>query len=648
MCGICGIYNFSKSDQSKENNLKIKCMCDSISHRGPDGEGIYTNRNVGLGHRRLSIIDLSDAGKQPMCNEDKSIWLVFNGEIYNFQELREQLVRKGHVFSSNTDSEVILHLYEEVGYDVVNHLRGMFAFCLYDQNKDELFLARDHFGKKPLVYMKTKDSFVFASEIKALLSTNLITPKINLPALHHYMTHSYSFVPFPETIFEGIYKLPPASYIVVKKDKVIIKKYWDLDYTKKKKSKSKFIEDYEKILKKAVRIREVSDVPLGVLLSGGVDSSSIVAHMDPKKDITSFGLGSSKEDVELKRASIVSKIFKTNHKEIICGSDLLKSLPNLVKSTDEPIFFMSLFYSYYLLGKVKEKGITVVLSGDGGDEIFAGYDGYKGLLMLSQAIRFTKYVPKSVFKLSHKFIKKTNLYFKLDWLYGVEKALRIISVPVDKQVGEINRLEGKKLSKKIYLPKIQNQLKNVDTGEILDQLSKECNSKHFLEKVMHTHVIMGSSYPSMVGDFAGMPHSLEVRSPLIDTELLKFAAQLPLKMKASLFNFKKNSKIIMKGSLIKKLPSKIVYAKKLGFGYNVKWDNWLTTKWRKTIENILFERELKNMNVFDMDYIQSIWQEQLLGKKNNSYLIWRLVVLEIWYEIYILNRDSNTLIPLNN
>ena len=396
MCGICGEINFNNSVRIEP----IRRMCRVLTHRGPDDEGmVFIKGNqyfevknslefplgkngfeVALGHRRLSIIDLSSAAHQPMCNEDGTVWIVFNGEIYNFQEIREILVKKGHFFKSRSDTEVILHSYEEWGVECLSHFRGMFAFAIWDSNLQRLFIARDRLGKKPLVYFRQNGHFAFSSEIKALLHAPGVERRVNDTAIHDYLT--YQYIPSPETIFEGINKLPPAHYLLYDRNgNLKIERYWRLNFNSTHQTQIDLQELSDRIrteLEESVKLRLISDVPLGAFLSGGVDSSLIVGIMAKLSGhpVRTFSIGFEEKDFdELSYARIVSSRFGTEHHEFVVKPNAIEILPKLVWHYNEPFADSSAIPTYYVANLTKDF-VKVVLTGDAGDENFAGYPRY--------------------------------------------------------------------------------------------------------------------------------------------------------------------------------------------------------------------------------------------------------------------------------
>ncbi|MCP2604922.1 asparagine synthase (glutamine-hydrolyzing), partial [Candidatus Aminicenantes bacterium AH-873-B07] len=389
MCGICGIYNFSQNVPFLKD--QIKKMCQTLIHRGPDDEGYYFDDKVALGMRRLAIIDLV-TGHQPIHNENKTIWVILNGEIYNFPELRKELIEKGHKFYTNSDTETIVHLYEEEGENVVNRLNGMFAFAIWDKKNKILLLARDRLGIKPLHFLEKDGKFIFASEIKSILMTDY-EKEIDFDALSKYF--SFEYIPAPQTIFKGIKKLLPGHLIIIKENRIKIKQYWDVKYKYEIRDENFYVEQIYEKLKKAVRKRLISDVPLGVFLSGGIDSSTVTFLMSQvaNSKIKTFSIGFEEQSFnELEYARIIAEYIGSEHQEFVVKSEMVKKLvPVLMEYLDEPLADASVIPTY-IISKLARKYVTVALAGDGGDELFAGYDTYKAY----QVARYYRKVPKFI------------------------------------------------------------------------------------------------------------------------------------------------------------------------------------------------------------------------------------------------------------
>ncbi len=398
MCGICGFYGF-------RDDALLKRMSDLIQHRGPDHAGTFIADQISLAHRRLSIIDLSDKANQPMANEDKTLWLSFNGEIYNFKELRSNLEKKGHIFNSNTDSEVVLHAYEEKGLDCVEDFRGMFAFALWDQKKKRLILCRDKLGKKPLYYWWNGSVLAFASEIKALLTLSMVSKQINEDAFHLFV--AFQYVPGEQTAIKNVFRVSPAEMLILENNRLTKKKYWDvlnLETQSNVITQNQAEQELERLLEESVKLRLVSDVPLGVLLSGGIDSSSLVALMrkNTTSSIKTFSVGFGEKSDELKYARVVSKAFNTEHREfIIKPNNLIESLNKIVWHLDEPIADGGAFATFLVSETVKDY-VKVVLVGEGADELFGGYSWHQ------LASSYLNFIPKFV---------KEQIYFYLNTFY---------------------------------------------------------------------------------------------------------------------------------------------------------------------------------------------------------------------------------------
>jgi asparagine synthase (glutamine-hydrolysing) len=633
MCGICGFFHYASEKEVDKQSLQQ--MTRVLKHRGPDDEGFYLDRHIGFGHRRLSIIDISARGHQPMSNEDDTIWIVFNGEVYNFIELRDDLVKNGHIFKSDTDTEVIIHLYEDYGVRCLEKLRGMFAFAIWDKKNQQLFLARDRIGQKPLVYTLINGSLYFASEIKSLLQDQEIHKNkgIDLDALNHYFT--YVYVPSPYTIFKGIKKLPPASYLLLKKNgDLSINKYWKVDYSQKwDASIEDYCERYMELLEESVKLRLRSDVPLGVMLSGGVDSSSIAFMADKisSNQIKTFCIGfpqNNKMDPEFIRAKKVAKSFNTEHHEVIFESQKTNLLPRILYFCDEPLNLFPIVYAYYLAQFMKQNA-TVILAGNGADEIFGGYTGYNKILQ-------KEFISRSIAKFPIKGLSSLPLGGKLG--EQIKRLLRTMNVSMEEKRGLNFKLSGDELAHKLYSEDFKSGLK-VEIDQVLNSTFYESKAQNYMDGVLYTDLMTYHTHSHIIlPDISGMANSLEIRSPFLDYKLVEFAASLPVKMKVpSMFKYHLN-KYVMKRSMEGILPREILYGKKMGFGYAIDWIGWLRTIWQEKVRDILFNRTLPHTGLFNMDYIKKIVEEHIANRENHGSLIWGLIVFEIWYEIYMENR----------
>lgn len=621
MCGIAG-FNFD------DKNL-IKEMCSSISHRGPDDSGYYTDKFASLGHRRLSIIDLSKKGKQPIHNEDKTVWVIFNGEIYNFQDIKDELEKRGHTFYTNTDTEVIVHAYEEYKEDCVKLFRGMFAFCIYDLNERKLVLARDRIGKKPLYYVDNPERFIFSSELKALLCDKELKKEIDLEALHHYLTFGY--VPTPLTILKGVKKLQPGHYLIYKNNEITVEKYWDLSFNEIKSSETYFSSRLSEILKDSVKSRLISDVPLGALLSGGIDSSIIVGLMSQLTDnVKTFSVGFDEKDFdELKYAKIISDKFNTEHKEFNVNVDLVNDMPALVYQLDEPFVDPSALPTHYVC-KLARKYVKVALSGDGGDELFAGYTRYNKWDQ-DKIIRYYKIVPSFIRNTFSSFFNKKyeqtqNPFFrkakKIGDLSNLNKEERWMS-----KLNLFNEEEKKELYK--------NKIDAPDSFKVLEFHFKNANTKNFLNKMLYADMktfLLDDGLAKV--DRMSMYNSLEVRCPFLDTYVADLASSMPasLKIKDGV------NKYILKKTFGNMLPKEIIERKKQGFDVPIK--HWIKNDLKDFLNTSLL-KDIEHRNYFNSDYVKKIIEEHNSDRRDNSRRIWALLMFEIWNKIYIDNIEPS-------
>lgn len=643
MCGICGKLVFGKSTIDRE--LLIN-MTEEISYRGPDAEGYYLRHisnpyplSIGLAHRRLSIIDLSDAGKQPMSNEDGTIWLVYNGEIYNFLELREELIKSGHRFKSKTDSEVIIHLYEEYGVDFIKRVNGMFAFALWDENILRLFLFRDRIGIKPLLYYWDGKQFIFASELKSILKDPEVKKKINPQALPLYLTFNYT--PAPLTMFEGIKKLNPGTYLIVEGGKIKEVNYWDIkpdseiSVTPSRKWDIKSLNNLKSelfdLLSDAVRIRLISDVPLGAFLSGGIDSSIIVAlmSMNQKEPVNTFSIGFKDAPIfdETHYARKVAERFKTEHHEIILTyKDMIDVFEEVINTFDEP-FADSSAIPTYIVSRETKRFVKVALSGDGGDELFAGYRSY-----LSEYWR--------------------TLYFKLPALlrtHIIEKIIERLPDSRDVKLLEYIRRAKKfiKATKGDFLQRILS-LKEVFPLELREEImlnskmSEEDPAMTWLKKRLilwgndpFTTILymdLKESLPcDMLNkvDWMSMKNSLEVRVPLLDHRVVEFSFKIPGSFKI----YKGKTKYILKESFKDTLPKELYNRPKSGFEIPI--GKWLKGELRFLMDKYLSMEKIMEQKIFNYSTIKLLIENLLKGKTDTSWMIWNLIVFQYWYEKYL-------------
>jgi asparagine synthase (glutamine-hydrolysing) len=626
MCGICGIYSKEKNITSK----LILSMTNSMVHRGPDDKGIFLDNVFAMGMRRLSIIDLK-SGKQPISNENDSIHIVFNGEIYNYEELRTNLEKKGHKFKTYSDTETILHAYEEYGYDCLNYLNGMFAISIWDNEKKELFIARDRLGIKPLYYYFKNESLIFGSEIKSILKSG-INRKLNLKAMHYYL--GYEYVPAPESIFQDIKKLPQGHYLVFnhKKNKIKITKYWDCNFKAENKSEGYFVKKILLDLENSVKKRMISDVPLGAFLSGGVDSSLIVGLMSKNmsKPVKTFSMGFENESYnELPYARKVSELFNTNHTEKIVKADAVKLTNEIVKYFDEPFSDISSIPTF-LVSKLTSNHVKVVLSGDGGDELFAGYHRY----IASKISSYYK-VPKFMKQLLAKNLKPTaqkkgfvNMLQRLNEGHLLSKKSRHM---------KWQYFSSKEIEDELYLSNFNKSLKGVDSFE---PINKYYNQK-FDEKLQFNKNKLDNEQISDINlylpddilvkvDRMSMANSLEARVPFLDHNFVELAMKIPINMRLNGFN----TKYILKKAANTILPKEIVNRKKEGFSIPIK--NWLKDDLRNYMEELLKKPFFVKDKLISQKGLNNMIEKHIENKHNYSHQLYSMMILELWHREYML------------
>jgi len=597
MCGIAGVFEFGRSESVTTREILLS-MCGSIAHRGPDDEGIYVDEKNGicLGHRRLSIIDLSDAGHQPMCNEDGDMWVVFNGEIYNHMELRKYLQEQGHTYKSACDTETLLHLYEEKGEGMLSLLDGMFAFAIWDTRKRKIFMARDRMGIKPFYYYIKDGVFLFASEIKSILKHPLAVKKMDETSLYHYL--SFITVPAPNTMFEGVKKIPQGhSMSIDDKGNIELKKYWDIPVkpTAEKFSETEYTDEVLRLLKESIRKRTMSDVPFGTFLSGGVDSSMNVALMTEALggSVNTFSVGFKEESEynELVYARKVAKKFNTNHHEVLIDNkDFMDFFPSLVHYQDEPLADPVCIPLHYVSKLARDNKVLVVQVGEGADELFFGYSFYED---------FFKQYPKWLsFKRSSALLKRLFMrfagpHFDVERRDFLARALLNSASEVSRVMDEYNRTGSK------------------------DDFIK---SMIYLEfKIRLPELLL------MRVDKVSMISSIETRVPYLDHKLVEFGMSIPseLKRKGGV------TKYPLKKIAEQYLDKEIIYRKKVGFCGSSK--NMLTDELFEYGQKAVFESPMIG-RYFDKDAIEAIFSLHKSGAEEKSLRIWNLMNLVLWHK----------------
>jgi asparagine synthase (glutamine-hydrolysing) len=627
MCGICGKVNLGRNGASVEPAL-IRAMMDTIRHRGPDDDGLYTAPGVGLGHLRLSIIDLG-SGHQPLSNEDGTIWIVFNGEIYNYRELRTFLLSKGHVFKTQTDTEVIVHLYEELGPACLEKLRGMFAFALWDGKKKTLILARDRVGIKPLYYSMSDKAIVFASEIKAILADPAISRELAPGMIDRFL--SFLYVPGEETLLKGICKLAPGHYLSVKDGKAEIREYWDLQFSKPSQSPSLEAAENEvsNLLAEAVELHMIADVPVGVLLSGGVDSTAVLSCAAERtdKEISTFTVGFADSGFADERpyARLAAESYHSRHHDMtITAGDFVDFLPRYVWHMEEPVCEPPAIALYYV-SKMARNHVKVLLSGEGGDEAFAGYNNYRSIIWLERfkhmwpalngtaswglgqlnswvnSSRVAKYVPLMNATFPNYYYSRTSTPYRYS----------------GNGIGELYSSDFvKSIDKEYTIEPVRRLFSKIENQGVLDQMLY-IDTKTWLPDDL-----------LVKADKMTMANSLELRVPLLDHRLLEFAASLPehYKLKGA------SLKYIWKKALSKRVPEKILKRRKAGFP--VPYEFWLRTKMKDQVRDILTDRKTIERGYFRKAAVEKLIDANV-GSGSYSKEVFSLVALELWHRMFL-------------
>jgi asparagine synthase (glutamine-hydrolysing) len=634
---MCGIVGKIHSDPERPvDPRQIRAMADSVRHRGPDDDGIWTDGNVGLGHRRLSIIDLSPSGRNPMCNEDETIWIVFNGEIYNFRELRPSLEAAGHRFKSRTDTEVILHLYEELGPMCVKELRGMFAFAIWDRRSQTLMLARDRLGVKPLHYALTPSGLLFGSEIKAVLSSGEIDPVPDLTSLHQFLL--WQCIPSPRTGFRGIQKLPPASVLTWQPGgEICIQKYWDLDCRQPIHAEANVVsEQIRGLVQEATRMRLIADVPVGLFLSGGIDSACVLAAArqanSGKIQTFSVTFADQKFD-ESQYARLLAERFETEHHEFHVTPNVMELLPEMAALFDEPFADAAAIPTYYL-AKFTSEHVKVALSGDGGDEAFAGYQRYLALKVLGWLSRVPGGAKLSALRalLPYNSTERSKLRYVRELLSIVGRApaqqyrAMLLGMLEEEQWTACytdgfrecieSDTEAESFLQGWSLPSMPDDLARATASDTLGYIPECLNVKV---------------------DMASMACGLEVRSPFLDHKLVEFCARVSSGLKIR----KTEQKYILKQAFQDELPTEILHRGKAGFGLPLA--EWLRHDLRALAEDTLLSTNSCVSGLLRTEKIRMMLDEHAAGKRNWHVQVWRLLVLESWMKANSARARSSSL-----
>ena len=601
MCGIVGLV----TKKEKENTIKL--MSDRIKHRGPDGDGYFIDGDVALGHRRLSIIDLS-SGDQPMFNEDGSVVTVFNGEIYNYQELKEELITLGHDFKTKSDTEVLVHGYEEWHTDLPKHLRGMFAFAIYDKNKNEVFLARDNFGIKPLYYAKMNDTFMFASEIKAFLDVPDFEKVFNESILETYL--EFSFVPTNETFFKGVHRLDAGCSLLYKDGEIKLNKYFKLDFKEENMSFEDAVKNISDVMKDSVEKHLIADVEVGSFLSSGIDSSYIVSLAKPDKTYT-VGYENKKYDETMYAKDLAEKLGIKNESKIITKEEYLENISKIMYHLDEPTSDPAAI-SLYFVAKLASKDLKVVLSGEGADEFFGGYNYYR------EEVDY-KFYNKLPFCIRHAIGKVASIFPEGR---GFNFLVRRGEKLENSYIG-VNRNFSSKMAKKVL--KNNYELKAIDvTKDVYNEFKNYSN----IDKMQAIDINFWLMKDILLkADRMTMASSIEGRVPFIDKEVFKVASHLPFDYKVT----KENTKVALRAAAKEVIPTEAYKKKKLGFPVPVR--EWIKEgDFKEEVEKTL-NSDVAN-KYFNTKIINKMFEEHINGKKDNYRKIWTIYTFIKWYQVF--------------
>ncbi len=628
MCGIAGRFNFHSG--APVDAVTVASMCDLIAHRGPDGSGVYTDGAIGLGHRRLAVIDTSDAGRQPMT-DGNGLWISFNGEIYNFLTLRAELEGYGYRFRTATDTEVILAAYRKWRGECLPRLRGMFALAIWDARDRSLLLARDRLGKKPLYYRVDRDGLVFASEPKSFLAERSFVPEPHRPALLHYL--SFQYVPAPLSAFAGVQRLEPGHHLVVRDGNLSTERYWRLRYTPKRRiDEQEALEELRSRLAEAVRLRLISDVPLGAFLSGGIDSSVVVALMAQVAGarVKTFSIGFREARYnELPFARAVAERFETDHEEFVVTPDAVELLPKLVWHYNEPYADSSAVPTYYL-AELTRRSVTVALTGDAGDENFAGYDRHRANVIAARLDRLPMAVRAAAGALAR------HLPDRSEWPAARRLRRFLEGVPLARErryaTWMLHFDAGMKRS--LCTPDFLAAA-GTDSEALLEGWFRSSDAPDFVDATLDVdvHTYLPDDLLVKV-DIATMAHGLEARSPFLDHELMEFAATLPVDLKLR----GRTQKYLLRQLARTLLPASVIDRPKQGFGVPI--DVWFRHELRDLAHDVLLGQASRQRGYFRHEAIARLLSEHLAGTRAWHAQLWNLLMFELWHQTFVDRRPG--------
>jgi asparagine synthase (glutamine-hydrolysing) len=631
MCGICGKVGI---DPVKKDEILV--MMTALKHRGPDDEGLYLKKRVGLGHTRLSIIDLN-TGRQPISNEDGTVWIVFNGEIYNYQSLRKMLEGKGHKFATQTDTEVIVHAYEEYGESCVKKLSGMFAFALWDERNQKLILGRDRIGQKPLFYAQPGRNFLFASEIKALLENQDVSTELDVQAMHHYL--SLRFVPQPYTMFLGVRKLPPAHILVYERGRVRIERYWDLSYIPKFDiSERELVSNLKEMLIKTIKIHLVSDVPVGTFLSGGLDSSLVtaIAATVSHQPIQTFTMAINQRGFnELPYARQVAERYHTIHHDWLVQPDILEALPELIWHMDEPSD--PLATCVYSIARLTRENVKVVLGGDGGDELFGGYERYWGNQILGYYSLMPRFLREQVIARLIQLMPDGHTYKslvqKLRWMNtlsfyeGSQRYAQAMIFPWFDRTAK----------RSLYTESWLNKLDGDDPSEHITKFFEGAQAGEMIDRMLYADLCTRlPEHSLMILDRMAMAFGLEGRSPYLDHSLVEFVAKIPTSLKLKGMNLR----YIQKEVAREFLPPELLTREKQGFSTALPY--LLKDQLKGILAELVGNSFLVADGYFKGTGLVQLFEDHFSRGIDHSNRLWMILNLEVWYRLFIKKEHRTT------
>ncbi|WP_166268463.1 asparagine synthase (glutamine-hydrolyzing) [Marinobacter caseinilyticus] len=627
MCGLAGFLRTLATPGRDVHRQWLESMGQAIVHRGPDASGHFIDDHIGLAHRRLSILDLSDSGTQPMKSATGRFFIVFNGEIYNYRILKQALEEDGYAFKTGTDTEVLLALFEQKGFRCLDDLNGMFAIAIWDTETKQVFLARDRLGKKPLYYYDGGGCFAFASEIKSLLELPFIPRKLRPDAIKDFF--AYQYVPDPKTIFENVHKLPPGYWLTTNGTQSELKQYWDVSFSKVNGHTLPEIRDglYD-LIDDAVSLRMVSDVPLGAFLSGGVDSSAIVGLManQSKRPVTTCSIGfDSRRFDEVQYASQVAKQFQTDHHEFTVRENVASHLTDIARFFDEPFADPS-FVPTYFVSQLARRQVTVALAGDGGDENFAGYSKYRTDYIEN---RLRNLIPKALRIGVLPWAAQLAGTINLPVARKAQSLLGTLALEPDEAFFITNSFFRRSVWDELVTGEFSRDTADYDPADITRQHYRKADTDDHLSKILYTDIKTYLPGDILVKvDRMSMAHSLETRAPLLDYRVVEYAAGIPSALKMN----GKEKKFILKDTFSRLLPDDILYRKKMGF--SVPLAEWLRTEIRPAVETAFHNENAGLAQIFNINAVRKLWQRHLAGDNQYTQEIWSMLAFELWWQAY--------------